>query len=221
MIEENYKVKPKNYFSNVRLDLLNLTPKCNKRGNVLEIGAGSGDTLLYAKQNGYAKKIYGVELCELKNSFQKSEEFEEFIIGNIEQIKLPFEKNFFDVILCGDVLEHLVDPYNIVRKLRLILKDDGVLIASLPNIRQIQILKQIFLEGDFKYTNAGILDKTHLRFFCKKNMLELFEKNGFEVVNIVSNIYLHGGKTSLFNKLTFGKFEEFLTTQYHLVSQKI
>ncbi|UCN01130.1 class I SAM-dependent methyltransferase [Sulfurimonas sp. SWIR-19] len=215
-----YEEKAEGYFRNVRKELLDLIPNQNRMGTMLEVGAGEGNTLFYAKENGYANKIYGVELCELKNSFQKSKEFEEFIIGDIEQTKLPFEKNFFDVILCGDVLEHLINPNNLVGKLNLLLKDNGVLIVSLPNIRQIQILKQIFLEGDFRYTEAGILDKTHLRFFCKKNMLELFQSNNMNVKKIISNSNLIGNTTKKINKLTFNLFDEFLAAQYYLVVGK-
>lgn len=215
-----YDEKVEGYFQNARVELLNLIPEENKMGEMLEIGAGGGNTLLYAKQNGYAKKVYGIELCELKNSFQKSEEFENFIIGNVEQINLPFENNFFDVILCGDVLEHLINPSEMIGKLQNLLKDNGVLIVSLPNIRQIYILKQIFIEGDFRYTDAGILDKTHLRFFCKKNMIELFENHNMSIKKIISNSNLIGNTTKMINRATFNLFDEFLAAQYYLVVGK-
>jgi len=215
-----YEEKQQSYFESVRLELLELIPKKNRRGNMLEIGAGSGSTLMYAKQNGYAKNIYGIELNEIKDSHQNSKEFESFIIGNIENMALPFDQNQFDVILCGDVLEHLVDPYSVLRKLKKYLKKDGTFIASIPNIRYFSILKQLILHGDFKYTERGILDRTHLRFFCKKNMIELFEGNGYSVCRIISNISLIGNKSKKFNKITFGKFEEFLTPQYYLVVNK-
>jgi len=216
-----YQDKKNIYFQNIRKELLELIPKEKQNGIVLEIGAGSGDTLLYAKHNGYAQKIYGIELCELENSHQKSNEFEQFIIGNIEDINIPFKNEMFDVILCGDVLEHLVDPYSIIKKISLLLKSDGSTIVSLPNIRQIQIMKQIFFDGDFKYTDAGILDKTHLRFFCKKNMIELFEQNNMKVQTIISNSNLIGATTKKINKFTFNLFDEFLAAQYYLVASKV
>ncbi len=163
-----YEEKEKSYFESVRVELLELIPEKNRQGNMLEIGAGSGSTLIHAKQNGYAKKIYGIELNKIENSYQNSDEFEEFLIGNVETMKLLFKKNQFDVILCGDLLEHLTDPYTLVSVLKNYLKNDGVFIASLPNIRYFSILKDLVINGDFKYTERGILDKTHLRFSVKK-----------------------------------------------------
>ena len=144
---KEYKSKKDYYFSNVRKEILDLIPAKNSNANMLEIGAGSGDTLLYAKQNAYAKYISGIELCKIDESHQESEEFSNFIIGDIENIVLPFENKTFDVIICGDVLEHLVNPYAVVEKLKKLLKDDGVIIVSLPNIRQIYILKDIVFKG--------------------------------------------------------------------------
>jgi len=215
-----YVTKTNNYFKNIRKELLDLIPHQNRSGSILEIGAGSGATMIYAKQNGYAKKIYGIELCTVEDSFQESNEFENFLIGNVENMSLKYNEKSFDVILCGDVLEHLINPYEIVKKMKHFLKDDGVIIASLPNMRQIHMMIQIYLKGDFRYQEAGILDKTHLRFFCKKNMIELFESRGLQVERIVSNSNLIGKTTKLLNKLTFNIFDEFLAAQYYLVVRK-
>lgn len=215
-----YESKTNNYFENIRKELLDLIPQTNRHGSILEIGAGSGTTMIYAKNNDYAKYIYGVELCHIPDSFQQSLEFEEFIIGNIETLKLPYNKAQFDVILCADVLEHLIDPHTVLKHLKEYLKNDGVLIASLPNIRQIHMLKQIYLDGDFRYADAGILDKTHIRFFCKKNMLELFENNDFKIDIIISNCNLIGKTTKMLNRLSFNWFDEFLAAQYYIVASK-
>ena len=215
-----YETKEKNYFESVRVELLELIPKKNREGSILEIGAGSGHTLMYARQNGYAKKVYGIELNKIENSYQDSKQFESFLIGNVEDMSLPFKKEQFDVILCGDVLEHLNNPYSLVKILKKYLKKDGVFIASLPNMRYFSIIKEIVIKGDFKYTDRGILDRTHLRFFCKKNMIDLFVQNGYKIDSVVSNISLIGNKSKLFNKLTLRIFEEFLTPQYYIVARK-
>ncbi|WP_457749107.1 class I SAM-dependent methyltransferase [Sulfurimonas sp.] len=214
-----YNNKELTYFQNVRKELLELIPKSKRDGRVLEVGAGSGATLRFAKENHYAKEVYGIELCKLDG--QNEEVFDGFIVGNIETMELlPYEKDFFDVILCGDVLEHLVDPYSVVLRLKKYLKEDGVLIASLPNIRHFSILKKIIFQGDFRYEESGILDKTHLRFFCKKNMIELFTDNGWKLQYIVSNSNLIGRTTKWINKFTFNIFDEFLAAQYYLILGK-
>ena len=124
-MQEHYSDKQGNaegYFNNTKTKLLELIPTRLRNGNLLEIGAASGNTLLYAKEHGYAKNIYGIELCGIKNSNQTNISMSDFIIGNIEEIDLPYNKESFDIILCGDVLEHLIDPYTIVKKVERIFK---------------------------------------------------------------------------------------------------
>lgn len=219
-----YDNKQENYFVNVRKDLLDLIPDENKNGTMLEIGAGEGNTLLYAKENNYANKIYGVELFEIENSNQSNDQFEEFLIANIETTKLHFDELMFDVILLGDVLEHLVDPYTVLDNLKKFLKPNGIIIASIPNIREWNTMKTIFLKGDFRYDDAGILDRTHLRFFTKKNIIELFENNNYKIKKIVSNY--NGSKMKYLKRLRLFKlflqifFKELLTIQYLVVAVK-
>lgn len=212
------------YNQQPRKELLELIPSTNRDGDILEIGAGAGDTLLYAKEHGFAKNIYGVELCKIENSNQDNKIFSDFIIGNIETMDLPFEDSQFDVILCGDVLEHLVNPYKTLELLKRLLKPNGVLIASIPNIREFETMKKIFFQGDFRYEDSGILDRTHLRFFCKKNIIELFENQDYNIINIVSSN--KGLAMRYFKRLRIFKlflqifFEELVTVRYYVVASK-
>ena len=138
-----YDEKDTGYFSTVRIELLNLIPEENRNGTILEIGAASAETLLYAKKHNYAKNIYGIELVDIPDSQQKSKELEDFVIGNIENISFPFPDVKFDAIILGDVLEHLIDPYKLLQELTQYLSPKGVIIASIPNIREWKTMKQI------------------------------------------------------------------------------
>ena len=215
-----YDKKESFYFKGVRDTLLNLIPQVNRNGTILEIGAAAGNNMIFAKQNGYANKIYGIELMHIPNSNQQNNEFEEFLIGDIENMNIPFEDEMFDVIIMGDVLEHLVDPYLIISKLKKLLKNNGVFVSSIPNVRNLKTFRNIFLRGTFKYDHHGIFDKTHLRFFTKKNIIALFEDEGLIVSKIESELKYRTGSISRNNRLTFGIFEEFLTTQYFSVAKK-
>jgi hypothetical protein len=93
-----------------------------------------------------------------------------------------------------------------------------MVIASLPNIREFGTLRYLLFKGDFRYAEAGILDRTHLRFFCRKNMVELFQDD-FEITEIKSIPELAQGEMAWLNKLTFRIFEEFLVTQYIIVAR--
>jgi len=213
--------KQEYYYQTVRYDLLNLIP--SKNGNrILEIGAAGGNTLIAAKQMGLASEVCGIELVKIKNSNQNHPLIDRFFTGDIEQTVFDIEKEYFDVILAGEVLEHLCDPWAVVAAYSQYLKKGGVFIASIPTIRSFTALKDIIFYGDFRYQHSGIFDRTHLRFFCRKNIISLFEENGLKVVKVISNIdmFKPWAKKRILNALTFGIFEEFIVKKYDIVAQK-
>ena len=162
-----YSEKANIYFTRPRKDLISFLPE--RTGlKILEVGAGGGDTLIELKQSGKAAEVTGIELFALDGTYQNNALIDRFIIGNIEEIKPDLKTNYYDAILFGDVLEHLIDPWNVVKNVSGFLKPGGLLIASIPNIRSRQAFKKIFLEGDFGYTSEGLFDKTHYRWFYKK-----------------------------------------------------
>ncbi len=89
----------------------------------------------------------------------------------------------FDVVFFCDVLEHVTDPWTTLRRARELLAPGGCVIASIPNVRHWTILRELVVRGDFTYTESGLLDRTHLRFFTRKTMLSLFEGAGYEVAS--------------------------------------
>lgn len=207
-----YKEKGGNYYSGLRYDIIKLI---EGRGlKILEIGCAKGKTLLKLKEIGKAREIVGIDI----NKFSESRNLDNFIQGNIESIELPY-KDYFDVIICADVLEHLINPWETLQKIKKYLIPGGKVIASIPNFRYFKNLYNIFIRGDFKYVDAGILDKTHFRFFCKKNIIELFVSTGFVIEKITFDISL-APKRSLFHSLTLGLFEEFLVHQYIIIGKK-
>ena len=216
-----YSDKANVYFTRPRKDLISFLPE--RTGlKILEIGAGGGDTLIELKQSGKASEVTGIELFALDGTYQNNALIDRFIVGNIEEIKPDLRTNYFDAILFGDVLEHLLDPWSVVKNVSGFLKPGGLLIASIPNIRSMQAFKKIFLEGDFGYTSEGLFDKTHYRWFCKKNMIHLLTPTSFELVSVTSNLELKKGSgTRILNRLTGRFFEDFLTVQFITVTRKI
>jgi len=219
---EFYVEKKEDYFSHPRLDIINLIPK-NADNKILEIGAGGGDTLVEIKKQKLAREVIGVELMKLPGTKQSDPNIDQWIYANIENYDLPFEKESFDVIICGDVFEHLIDPWNIVNKLTPFLKIGGSLITSIPNIRIKNALYKIYFKGNFGYTTEGIFDKTHLRFFCKKNMMDMLTTENLQVVEIKRNFDLNpeNSRTKFINRLTLNLFEEFLALQFLFVAKRI
>lgn len=221
-MKDIYESKDELYYKRVREDLINLLPKNNSQ-KILEIGSGGGNTIIEIKSRGLASEVVGIDLFELEQSHQKNPLIDRFILCNLETdiIDLPFDH--FDVIIAGDVLEHLVDPWMVIKKLTPFLKKGGKLIVSVPNIREISTMCKIFFKGDFDYNSqGGILDKTHLRFFCKKNVNQLFDLNEFRIDKVYSIIHIlpvKGLRYKLSN-ITFNLFDQFITPQYVSVASK-
>ena len=216
-----YQDKDKSYFNNPRIDLIRLIPP-NINNRILEVGTGSGDTLVEIKKLELAQEVVGIELMNLVDSRQDSFEIDRMIIGNIEEIELDLPENYFDVIICGDVIEHLIDPWKVLIKLHKHLKQNGVIIVSIPNIREYHILFKILIAADFKYGDRGILDRTHLRFFCKKNIISLLTSTMYTPVSVHSIFKLEKAlsKKKIIDALTLGLIRDFLTAQYVVVAEK-
>ena len=91
----------------------------------------------------------------------------------------------FDAVFLNDVLEHMVDPWAALRKMRSLLKTDGRIYASIPNVLFAESLLAVLRSHDWRYTEAGILDVTHLRFFTRTSILRLFDDAEYRVERIV------------------------------------
>ena len=224
MNEDFYSEKKRDYFEGVRMDIISLLPR-DKNQKILEIGAGAGNTLLYIKEKQLAAEVMGVELMKLPNSNQQHPLIDRFQIANIEREKINAEQEYFDVIICADLLEHLADPWTVVGMISTFLKPGALLIVSVPNFREIKTLCKIFFRKDFQYDPlGGILDKTHLRFFCKNNIRRLVTTNLLFPVYYTPNFLLKvlpdGKKRRIINLLTLGLFQDLLTVQYIFIAKR-
>ena len=90
----------------------------------------------------------------------------------------------FDCVTFNDVLEHMVDPAASLRAAAGMLAPEGVVVASIPNVRYVEVLSDLVLRGRWTYTDTGVLDRTHLRFFTKSSMAALFTENGYRVRSV-------------------------------------
>ncbi len=211
-LDKFYASKEVSYFDSVRKEIETLLPV--KMDRVFEVGCGSGATLQWLKNEKGCSWIGGVELSDDAASRAK-DRLDFFLAGNIEKIEMPFEKGSFDLILCLDVLEHLVDPWLTVKRLSLLLKPGGAIIVSLPNIMHRSAILPLLLNDRWDYVPSGILDRTHLRFFTRKTIVEMLENIGLyvDVVQPIVQIS-RGSKTWFFDMLTLHIFRRLFTTQY-------
>lgn len=148
---------------------------------VLEVGTAAGHVTQLLNQKGAA--VTGIEMDESLGALA-APLCERMIIGDVEALDLDAHvPDTFDVILCGDVLEHLRNPGAVLCKLRRRLVPDGYLVVSLPNVAHASVRLDL-LAGEFKYVREGLLDATHLRFFTLASIVELFNKCGFEIKDL-------------------------------------
>jgi GT2 family glycosyltransferase/2-polyprenyl-3-methyl-5-hydroxy-6-metoxy-1,4-benzoquinol methylase len=158
---------------------------------VLEIGTSTGyvSKILQDHEN----IVTGIEVDGEAGSIARSY-CEQIIIGDVETIDLDsvLKNSLYDVVLCGDILEHLKDPVSLLTKIIKFLKPDGYLVVSLPNFCHGDVLLNL-LHGDFRYSPLGLLDETHLRFFGLKNIYHLFAESGYQISDIhTTNIEVGG-----------------------------
>ena len=216
---ESYHDKGRAYFTAARYDVLSLLQK-NYEAKILEIGAGGGDTLLAAKAAGLAGEVHGVDITRLPNSNQRHPKIDQFHVIDVETEDMPYPPETFDVVITADLLEHLREPSAVIAKTARLLKPGGLWIASIPNFRHYTVLDQVVLRGDFKYQLNGPLDRTHMRFFCKRNISPLFEQAGLKMVLVEINRGPYGVRQKLANYLTFKMFDDLFVFQYRTVARK-
>lgn len=173
------------YYNGVRTDLIEMIKEDYHRDiKVLEIGCGTGATLLEIKKLYPNSKVYGLELQ--KEAAELGSKLLPIECGNIEDRKLNFQGEYFDYILMGDVLEHLCYPEDVLVYLKKFLKNEGYILASIPNIQHYSAFIPM-LFGEFEYTNSGILDRTHLRFFTWNSIQNMFERINYKITEVRLN----------------------------------
>jgi SAM-dependent methyltransferase len=210
MLENKYEDKAIDYYDNYRSDIIPLLPKHSARA--LEIGCGTGNTLAYLKANGYCDWTYGVEM--FPEALDRAASNVDILYScNIEGAVLPIEPHSINLILCLDVLEHLVNPEKVISYLHTLLAPGGIIIASIPNVRHYSVVFPLVFKNEWEYKNAGVLDSTHLRFFVKKTAIDLMESSGLKLEDLVHS-GLFTKKQKILSAITFGAIRSFCTLQY-------
>ena len=150
-----------------------------KDKDVCELGCSTGYMSRVLREQGC--RVVGIEL-DPQAASRAAEYCDDVIVGDLDALDLDraLSGREFDVIVAADVLEHLKDPVQVLRSLRKHLRLDGCVVASLPNIAHGSV-RLALLNGSFAYTETGLLDKTHLRFFTRSSLDELFESAAFVI----------------------------------------
>jgi len=161
-------------------DFLILLAGTNKK--VLELGPASGYLSKILRDVGC--QITGIEIDPVLA--KQAEQFlDKIIVGDIEELDLDkiLGPKRYDVILIGDVLEHLKNPKKVLEKLHGFLNNEGYLVCSIPNIAHGSIRLKL-LNGEFRYKPTGLLDETHLHFFTLDSILSMFHSSGYSITEL-------------------------------------
>lgn len=174
----DYNNKDEHYYTNVRHEMADLLPQNSK--TVLDVGCSEGMFGSFLKNN-HNIEVWGIEMMTDAGEVAKNK-LDKVFIGPCENHLDSLPENYFDAIYFNDVLEHLIDPYLVLEKIKPKLTKNGVIISSIPNLRYHKVLKDLVLYKNFDYTMDGVLDKTHLRFFTTKSIVKMYKKLDFEIV---------------------------------------
>lgn len=166
------------YSGNLRNDLLKYIDCSKENLALLETGCAMGANFTYIKALNPKAELCGIELCDGTAYFAKKHA--DVCSADLEKIEVPEWNNKFDYIIMGDIIEHLVDPWSALKKLKVMLKSGGCIIASIPNIMNAVTMYHI-LSGKFTYEESGVLDKTHMRFFTKYEIEKMFNDCGYYI----------------------------------------
>ena len=173
-MEQNLLHKEAQYYAGMRNDMLRFIRGNPKR--ILEIGCGQGN---------FSKNFTDVEYLGVEANAEMAAHARangiNVITGLYDDVAVQIPDGHFDLVVCNDVIEHMIDPAGFLRSVKAKLAPGGHLIASIPNIRYAPVLFNLLVRADFEYTEWGVLDYTHLHLFTRKSFCRLAEQCGWKV----------------------------------------
>ena len=185
-------------------------------GRVLDVGCAEGANADVLRARG-ATQLVGIELDE-PFAAKARERYDEVVHGRVpDDVEWPGES--FDTVLCYDILEHLYDPWSVTKELAQLLRPGGHMHVSLPNARSKELWLPLLREGRFRYRPEGVMDVTHLRFFARRDAVEMVEAAGLSVLS-VDHAEPETRKRAIASALTGGRIMDFLTIQWYVLARR-
>ncbi len=214
------------YFETINTDLVEKIP--DHPGKILDIGCAAGKLGEDIIKIKHPETYEGIEVVRSVAEMARKY-LDEVYVGQAEEWLPQLSTASYDWVIMADSLEHTVDPWDILREVNRILKNDGHVLVSLPNVRNLGVVTELLVKGTWNYKDMGILDRGHLRFFTKRNILKMLREHGFEPELIYSNPRnrwkkFRGRFVSRCLSFMIGKpsdYEEFITVQWRIVAKKV
>jgi methionine biosynthesis protein MetW len=154
--------------------------------NHLDVGCGSGSLMDIVR--GRVESVYGCDISKAAVKTAKNKGMRS-VCTNLNRGHLPYRSESFDIITCIEVVEHVVDPLNLLRELYRVLSTDGYLVLTTPNIRYFRHLRTLLLDGTFPHTTTDtfVWGGGHFHYFTRKDLSVLLQKAGFTRLEFLIN----------------------------------
>lgn len=196
------------------LDLLGERPVAK----ALEVGTGTGSNLAELKRRQPHCRTVGIELRPDAAEAARAQ-VDEVLAGSVlDDALCSFAPESFDLAILSHVLEHFEQPAIVLRRVLGWVAPGGRVLVALPNVRHISVLRELVIDGDFRYRSSGLMDHTHLRFFTRRSAMRLLEEQGLLVERVAPEI--QGTKSLLLHRLTLGQASGFTAFAYNFLARK-
>jgi len=198
------------YYHHQREEMSLLIPKSYHK--ILEIGCGSGD---FRNNMNSENEYWGIEPV-LEPALLARKKLDKVFINTYEEVFNDLPDQYFDLVICNDVIEHMVDHDSFFESIQKKMTDDSYLVASIPNVRYIENLINIIFRKEWEYRESGVLDRTHLRFFTEKSLKRTILKHGYKIEkfyyinSVFTNPYTLGAIIKRVLVMILGRDTEFL-----------
>ena len=156
---------------------------------VLEIGCGVGN---FRQNLDLEHEYWGVEV-DKEAAQLANKALDKVLTGTYQDTQHELPDHYFDLVVCNDVIEHIDQYEEFLQKIQSKLSENGCLVASIPNVRFLPNLFELLILKDWRYRDAGILDRTHLRFFTLKSLRRVMIHTGWEI-EVIEGINRYGGR---------------------------
>jgi 2-polyprenyl-3-methyl-5-hydroxy-6-metoxy-1,4-benzoquinol methylase len=205
---------PAGYHAGHRPDIVRLIPgECVR---ILDVGCGEGALGKEVLRSRPSAEMYGMEIDEDAAALA-AQSYREVAVGDVEATGLSLRPGSLDCLIYADVLEHFVAPGDVLRAHLPLLRPGGWVVASVPNVRNVRVLRRLVLRGRWDYFEAGICDWTHLRFWTARTFAEFLEWHGLVIVHRESPPYSRLSKA--LRIASFGLLRDFLSVKNYFVAR--